>query len=178
MNRSAIAFAGFLLILGGAAHAQDAPSRETVTAMQAEIAALRAREDIRELLHAYGRTLDARDFDAFAQLWTDDAEYLGGGNTAPVIGGPAIAEFLENIFAANPSGFGEPSAHIFFNESIAVTGASATGTSMSGFVTTAEDGPQLSILARYEDEYALEDGRWKFARRAVRGLGPAPTPAD
>src|SRR5690606_14241435 len=105
----------------------------------------------RELLHAYGRTLDARDFGAFAQLWTDDAEYLGGGSAAPVIGGPAIAEFLENIFAANPSGFGEPSAHIFFNESIAVTGDRATGTSMSAFVTTAADGPQLSILARYED---------------------------
>lgn len=138
-----------------------------------ELRALRAEGDIRELLHAYGRTIDARDFDAFAELWAEGAVYLGGPGGAPVSGGPAIAAFMENIIGDNPSGFKEPNYHIFFNEHIDVAGDAARGTSMSAFVVPGEDGwPVMSILAMYEDEYVLEDGTWKFARRAVRGAIP------
>jgi hypothetical protein len=30
----------------------------------------------------------------------------------------------------------------------------------------------MVILAAYEDEYVMEDGRWVFARRVVSGLIP------
>lgn len=186
MNRTAMALTALTLAFSGAAHAQDAPppaaapadaaapdaalEPDPLAALQAEVASLRAREDIRELIHAYGRTIDTRDFAAFAALWTDDAEYVGGGNGAPVIGARAIGEFMADIIARNPSGLGEPNAHVFFNETIVVDGDRATGTSMSAFVTTAPDGPVMSIVARYEDEYVREDGGWKFARRAVRPI--------
>lgn len=81
---------------------------------------------------------------------------------------------MADIIARNPSGLGEPNAHVFFNETIQVTGDRATGTSMSAFVTTTADGPAISILARYDDEYVLQDGVWKFSRRVVRGFANGP----
>jgi uncharacterized protein (TIGR02246 family) len=156
------------------AGAQDAPDAAPLASLQAEVAELRAEAEIRELLHAYGRAIDTRDFDGFAQLWTVDAAYLGGANSGPLTGGPAIASFMEGVFADNPSGLGEPNAHVFFNEFIDVEGDRATGTSMGAFVTTAATGPVISIIAHYDDEYVLEDGRWKFARRVVQGFSNTP----
>jgi uncharacterized protein (TIGR02246 family) len=149
--------------------------------LRAELAELRAREEIRELLHAYGRTLDARDFAGFAALWAEDAEYVGGPGGQAVVGPAAIADFLEGIFAANPSGLEGPTAHVFFNEHIEVAGtrgplAHASGTSLGGFMALGEGGgAEMVILASYEDAYVREDGRWRFARRIVRGVIPAPT---
>lgn len=141
----------------------------------AELHELRAREHIRELLHAYGRLIDQRRFDEFATLFTDDAEYVGGPGGDSIVGGTAIAGFLRDIIAENPSGLPEPNFHIFFNEHIAVDGERATGTSMSSFVVPGDDGrPVMTILARYEDEYVLSDGAWKFNRRVVHGEIPAP----
>jgi uncharacterized protein (TIGR02246 family) len=163
------------MTVAGGVEAQD-QSGSADRDMRSELADLQAREAIRELLHAYGRLIDARDFDAFADLWAEDAAYVGGPGGEPVRGGREIAELLQGIFAENPMGLGEPNFHIFFNEHIAVEGDHATGESMSAFVAPAPDGrPAIVILASYEDEYVLEEGAWKFASRVVRGRlsGPA-----
>jgi uncharacterized protein (TIGR02246 family) len=145
----------------------------TSGAVLGELAALQAREEIRQLIVDYGRTLDARDFDGFGQLWAEDAEYVGGPGGTPVAGPQAIADFLEGIFAANPSGLEGPTAHLFFNETIELRGDRATGHSLGAFAAQGEGGgAELAILAAYDDEYVLEGGRWKFSRRVVRGLIP------
>jgi uncharacterized protein (TIGR02246 family) len=139
----------------------------------AEVAALRADAEIRGLMHAYGRLIDARDWDGFAALWTDDATYVGGPG-GELAGGPAIAAFLRDIIAANPSGIREPNFHVFFNEEITVTGQQARATSMSAFVAPDASGAaSMVMLARYEDAFAQVNGRWKFTRRVVRGNLPA-----
>lgn len=153
-----------------------APEPE-IAALRAEVSEAHAQNAIRGLMHAYGRLIDARDWDGFAAIWTDDAVYVGGPGSDTLQGGPAIAEFLRNIIASNPSGVGEPNFHVFFNEEISVQGGSARATSMSTFVTpNASGAPVMVILARYEDEYVLRDGAWKFQRRVVQGQLPAPRP--
>ena len=148
-----------------------------VTALREAVAEARAQDEIRGLMHAYGRLIDARDWDGFAKLWTDDAVYVGGPGSDTLRGGPAIAGFLRDIIGANPSGLGEPNFHVFFNEEIEVTGAQARATSMSSFVTpNAAGAPVMSILARYEDDYVLVDGHWKFKGRVVKSNLPAPRP--
>jgi uncharacterized protein (TIGR02246 family) len=148
---------------------------EALTALRAEVAAAEAQNSIRSLMHAYGRLIDARDFDSFAKLWTDDAVYVGGPGSDTLVGGTAIADFLRKIITANPSGVGEPNFHVFFNEEIEVTGEHARATSMSTFVSpNASGAPTMVILARYEDEFVRQNGTWKFQRRVVHGLLPAP----
>ena len=46
--------------------------------LAARVRALEDREAIRTLWAEYGRTLDARDFAAFSQLFARDAEFVGG----------------------------------------------------------------------------------------------------
>jgi len=145
-----------------------------LASIRAELVTAQAHDSIRNLMHAYGRLIDARDFDGFAELWTDDAVYVGGPGSHTLVGGAAIANFLRDTIASNPSGVGEPNFHVFFNEEIAVEGQQARATSMSAFIAPGTSGaPAMVILARYEDEFVHQDGTWKFQRRIVNGQLPA-----
>ncbi len=156
----------------------NAAGAAELAALRAEVAAAQAQGAIRSLMHSYGRLIDARDWDGFAAIWTDDAVYVGGPGSDANTGGRAIGDFLRGIFASNPSGVGEPNFHVFFNEEIHVTGDTATATSMSTFVTpaAANGAPTMVILARYEDEFVRTNGDWKFKKRVVNSKLPAPRP--
>ncbi|HWK40508.1 MAG TPA: nuclear transport factor 2 family protein [Croceibacterium sp.] len=135
------------------------------------------RAQIHRLLVDYGRTLDARDFDGFAALFADDGVYVAGGGGQP-LSGKAAGEAMRRVFAENASGFGDPNYHLFFNEVVDFTGPdSATATSQSLYMVPAESGqPRAAMMAQYDDELVRREGQWKFARRTVRGLMPAPPP--
>jgi uncharacterized protein (TIGR02246 family) len=142
--------------------------------LQAQVRELQAREQIRALFTDYGRTLDNRDFDAFGQLFARDSEYVGGGG-GTTRGPEQIAASLENVITTNASG---ANLHVYSNEKIEVhaDGISASATSRGAFyVQDAAGGPVPLIFATYIDELVLEDGRWKFKRREVRGDIPGPS---
>jgi uncharacterized protein (TIGR02246 family) len=133
------------------------------------------RAEIHALLVDYGRTLDARDFDGFGRLFAKDGVYAAGNGEGSK-GGAAAAEAMRRIFAANASGFRQPNFHLFFNEVIVLDDADhAHATSMSLYMAPdADNRPSPAMMAVYDDRLVREDGRWKFARRAVKGLIPAP----
>jgi len=160
--RAAVALVG-LSAIGATALPAAGATQET----PAELQEWRDRAAVHELLLAYGRTLDARDFDGFGALFTDDGEY--GGSRGPV----AIAAAMRRTFASNPLGFREPSFHVFFNETIAVWGSRATSTSMSFYVVPDDGGGyRIAMMAAYEDELAKIGDDWKFRRRIVKALTP------
>lgn len=165
MKRWQLPLAAAALVIAGAgpwappAAAQDVP---------AELQRLRDREAIHELLLAYGRTIDQRDFDGFGALFTPDGEYAG--NRGP----QAIAEGMRSTFAANPLGLREPNFHVFFNETIQVQGNSATASSMSFYVAPDDlGGYRIVMMAAYDDRLVKVGSEWKFARRVVKALTPA-----
>lgn len=164
----AVAVAG-LSLLGAAMRPAEAAAPDVA----AELQELRDRDAIHELLLAYGRTLDSRDFDRFGALFTEDGEY--GASRGP----EAIAEAMRGTFASNPLGLREPNFHVFFNETIDVEGDRATSTSMSFYVAPDDDdsGYRIAMMAAYEDELVKVGGEWKFRRRIVRGLTPG-VPAE
>lgn len=143
------------------------------TAVKADETADRAA--IHALLVDYGRTLDARDFDGFGKLFARNGVYASG--PTPAVGGEAAATMMRGIFAANALGFREPNFHIFFNEVITLDGPDrGHASSMSLYMVPDEaNRPSPALMARYDDELVREDGRWKFARRTVTSLIPAPS---
>lgn len=164
---------GFLAATGLAASAVSASAQET----PAQIQELRDRAAIHQLLMDYGRTIDARDFDAFGNLFTQDGEY---GAASAMSKGPAeIGERMKDVFKANAMGFGEPNFHVFFNETIRIDGDRATSTSMSFYVVPGADNlPKIAMMAEYADDLVRTGGEWKFQRREVRGLMPARPASD
>ena len=139
------------------------------------LAALEAREAIRAIWAEYGRTLDARDFRAFSQLFARDAEFVGGAG-APAKGPEAIGAFLEKAIGTNYPNSKGRNFHLYFNETIDVKGDRATAVSKGGYVMAAGDNTKADflLLATYRDEFVREDGRWKFKRREVVGEIPVP----
>jgi SnoaL-like domain len=166
-----------LVLLTGAAYAADSPNTDQlIRALQARVQVLEDREAIHTLLIDYGRLIDQRDFDGFAQLFATASEYDSAGT---VTRGPAaIAQFLKDIIGRNPAGFGTPNFHLFSNETVGVQGDRATARSKGAFVVPAEGNrPAMVLLATYDDVLTREDGKWKFLRRVVRGDIPAPRAA-
>jgi uncharacterized protein (TIGR02246 family) len=136
------------------------------------------RAAIHALLVDYGATLDARDFDGFAALFARDGVYVAGSGEGA--SGAAAGAMMKQVFAENALGFPEPNYHLFFNEVITLDGPDkARATSMSVYMVPGDAGrPAPAMMARYTDELVREDGTWKFARREVKSLIPAPAAAD
>jgi uncharacterized protein (TIGR02246 family) len=159
------------LLAAGAGRA-GAASKEA--SLGARVQALEDREAIRALMSEYGRTLDARDFSAFARLFAKDGEFLGGdGITAR--GSEAVGALLDKTINKNFPDSRGTNFHLFSNETIDVAGDHATAVSKGTFVMAdSRNRPEALMLATYRDEFVREDGDWKFKRREVAGAIPVP----
>lgn len=164
-----------ILIAVGALTAVFAQGAREGSDLSARVRALEDREAIRTLWADYGRTLDARDFAAFAQLFARDAQFVGGPGS-PVKGREAIGAFLEKAIGTNYPNSKGRNFHLYFNESIDLRGDEGTGVSKGGFVMASPENNKADflLLATYRDEFVREDGRWKFKRREVIGDIPVP----
>jgi uncharacterized protein (TIGR02246 family) len=161
----AIALAAF----GAVLQAQNVPSAKKES-IEARLRALEDREEIRQLMIYYGRTLDQRDFAGFAKLFAKDAEYGGGASSGMTKGPDAIAKLLKDVFQKNPTNVNAPNFHLFCNETIQVSGDQATALSKGIFVVRSNDNkPDAVMLATYRDVFIRENGAWKFKQRVVQG---------
>ena len=144
-------------------------------ALAARIQTLEDRDAIRALLVSYASTLDNRDFAGFEQLWAKDAEFIGGGgNNAK--GPAAIRDLLRALLTKNAAAVAGRDFHLVMNQTVDVTGDTATGFSRGTWVSTnAENRLQVTIIANYYDEFVREDGRWKFKRHQIGGTPPSAT---
>ena len=163
------------LLVAAGAMASGAPALggpRSGGSLEARVGALEARAEIESLMLDYGRTLDRRDFAAFASLWAAEAEYVQG--KGPGAKGPAaIRAVLERAFAQNAARVKEPNFHVLFNIAIGpIEGDRATAFSRSAFVAAdAKDALEVVIAAHYEDSFIREAGRWKFLRRVISADG-------
>lgn len=137
------------------------------------VQALEDKQAIHALMTNYGRTLDARDFAGFEQLFARDSEFVsgpGGGAKGPA----AIRALLEGLLKKNAAPVPGRDFHLFYNETIEVNGNEATALSKGAFVVPGQNSRlEMSILANYHDQFVREDGRWKFKRRQIGDNPPA-----
>jgi hypothetical protein len=145
--------------------------------VESRLRALEDKEAIHALMMTYGRTLDARDFAGFEQIWARDSEFVGG--PGGVAKGPAATRaLLESLLKANAAPTPGQDFHLFSNETIDVQGNTATALSKGAFVIRGQNNRlETSILANYHDQFVREDGRWKFKRRQI-GDNPGPGAAS
>jgi uncharacterized protein (TIGR02246 family) len=145
--------------------AEDGMSGE-MHELEARLRVLEAKEEIRNLLQAYRRTLDARDLRAFAALFAADGTWAGASGEAT--GPEGIYEMLTAALPDNPPWPGPTLWHLITDPSITVDGDRATAESLWMHVRRGEDDTTLlPTLGLYEDELVLEDGAWRFLRRSV-----------
>jgi uncharacterized protein (TIGR02246 family) len=140
-------------------------------------ARVRRLEDLHEihtLFMAYGHALDAKDWEPYAELFTEDTEF--SANIGTVHGREAVRD----LFAARLRDV-DPGRHVFTNIDIALDAEDpdrATARSQWANVhPRPEDGlPTIMQFGHYDDVLVRRDGRWLFAERHVtRDLGFPPT---
>jgi uncharacterized protein (TIGR02246 family) len=119
---------------------------------------------IQTLLLDYGRTLDARDLRAYAELFSKDGEWIGGFGS--VKGRADLLAFMQKNVGSTPNT--AMTYHLLTNFQIAVNGDRATATSRWSYVVPTKDKkPVLEHSGRYEDTLIREEGRWRFLKRVV-----------
>jgi len=116
--------------------------------------------EILELAARYNHAIDFGDGEAWADTFTPDGVFKGGG-PGPVQGREALAAFVGG-FAQNMAG----ARHWTNNHVIDGDGDSATHTCYLNLIQT-KDGAKSVVTARYNDEVVKVDGAWKFASRTV-----------
>jgi uncharacterized protein (TIGR02246 family) len=159
-----------------AASASAIATRPRAAEARSERSLLRRVEDrqqIEDLLTAYGATLDRGDFAAFGRLFTADAVYAGGAGK-PIRGRAAIEAQLERIFAANPSHLPQPAFHLYFDPSIHVDGDRATAQSKGAYLVPdpSNHGWRIVFFVSYDDLLVRRGGHWLFQQRIIRSPAP------
>jgi ketosteroid isomerase-like protein len=166
--------ASCVLAVIGTLHGTVAIAQESA-ALEARVEALEAREAIRELIYAYGRALDRRDFIAFAGLFEPQSGmWVGGFGTAT--GRDEIFRMMDRSIGHQATPVAPTSHHVFTNIQIEVEGNTASATTKWIFVVPGESGaPQWRFLGHYEDEFVRTDEGWRFRRREAFTDIPIPS---
>jgi 3-phenylpropionate/cinnamic acid dioxygenase small subunit len=147
--------------------AAQAPAPAT---LEQRIRLIEDRQAIERVLLDYGRTLDARDFAAYAALFAPTGEWQGA---LGVYKGPKdIQAAMEKIFtdaaADIPKG---RNFHVMSNFFIDVQGDRATARSNFIFYKLEGSKPVAEVAGRYEDVLVRINGAWKFQQRTALGPG-------
>jgi ketosteroid isomerase-like protein len=139
---------------------------------------IEAEAEIRRMLVQYGAFLDARDFAAYANLFADDGEWIGGFGRFQ--GPAAIRKMLEdNLGAPEPGFVNKSNFHMLTNPLIEIDGDRAKVSSKYLFWTRSpEDRPTPLLAGRYVDEFVKHRGEWKLARRTTWGEIPYRDPNE
>jgi uncharacterized protein (TIGR02246 family) len=140
-----------------------APAAAQNASIESRLRVLEDREQIAQVLIDYGRHLDSRNLAAYAGLFAEDGEWVGGFGT--VKGRANIQAFMEKNMGTGPNRAGN--YHIMSNFAITVSGDTATAWSRWAFVVPGERGATISQAGRYDDTLVREKGTWKFKKRVA-----------
>ena len=158
--------AALLLLAPVGAQAQQPTLEQRVQALEDQLA-------IQRVITDYSAYLDARDYDGYVGLFTEDGVWQNG--TTRREGRAEIRAMLTGLFGAAPEpGFvNRSSFHQIGNFEIDVEGDTARAKSRFVFVWRGEGGaPTPALSGQYHDELVRVDGEWKIKRRVDHTVMP------
>jgi uncharacterized protein (TIGR02246 family) len=161
--------AALLLVAPVAGYAQG----EALT-LEQRVQRIEDREAIRDLILAYAVRLDARDFDAYVDLFAQDGVWQNGATIRR--GREEIRAMLTDIYGEDPGADpADPSYRIVSNVEIELEGDRATARSRQLTIMRGADGaPEPVLSGIYEDRLVREGGVWKILHRTDRVVMPTP----
>lgn len=135
---------------------------------------LEDRAAIGELFQEYKRVLDGKDFEAYANLFTADGEFVAGEVVGH--GREGIHSLVEGMLG-NLLAEGEgQDMHLVVNASIEDPRDQQSSAAVTWlyFVPGADGQPELAKVGHYDDDVVRQDdGRWRFRRRSAPSDIPA-----
>lgn len=131
------------------------------------MAAVSDHDQIRSTLARYCQHCDDGRFDAFADLFTDDATFTVMGTTQT--GRQQIATWMAEVQPPEARG-----KHVISEPFIELDGDSARAATDYLFVGRTHDGLAVTSTGRYLDELRRGPGGWQIAAREIVFLGDDP----
>ena len=136
---------------------------EKSASLEGRLEYLESRAAIGDLVAAYGRVIDDRDWQSLGQLYCENATF--DSVEGPSTGRSRIVEYYEK----RTSMFGVTYHYPHSVEVTEVDGDLGKGV-VCAHAELAIDGKAFWIALRYFDSYKREDSRWRFAERRVEQL--------
>ena len=129
---------------------------------------LLALREIDELIGRYCMLFDDQQWDAFAELWTEDAAFVVDGIAFE--GRDVMLEFLTTCLPA-----GYQSKHMISPPIVELAADGMTATAKTDVVWIAQNF-ENAIVARYDDELVRGPHGWLIRRRSETALRHQPGP--
>jgi uncharacterized protein (TIGR02246 family) len=136
-------------------------------ALEERIQRLEDRDAIRELIAQYGFSIDDRDIEGIAALFTPDACFRSVDGVMNATGRDAVVQQFHGRFAVLG-----PSNHFTHDRVVRFDPANADlafGT-VSSHAEVVRNGTPMITALRYADTYQKLEGRWYFKERVVSFL--------
>ncbi len=135
--------------------AEDLEAR--IQALEAQVRILQDREAVRGLRHRYHECINEGKLAEIPSLFTEDGD-LDFGYLGKARGQEELTRFFSGV--SQLLSFVKQFIH---NHAVELEGDAGTGLSYLEAKTISKGEPYL-VAARYSDEYAKENGQWKFKK--------------
>ncbi|GAA0282383.1 hypothetical protein GCM10009127_24710 [Alteraurantiacibacter aestuarii] len=140
--------------------------------LEQRVQLLEDQQAIQRVITNYSAFLDARDYDGYVGLFTEDGVWQNGSTRRE--GRAEIREMLTGLFGEpDPDFVNLSSFHQISNFEIDVDGDTARAKSRFVFVMRGDGGaPTPELSGQYHDELVRVDGEWKIAQRVDHTVMP------
>lgn len=154
-----------LMVMTACGQPSDAALETRVQAMEDELA-------IKRVITDYSAAIDARDYDGYVGLFTEDGIWANGATRRE--GHAEIREMLEGLFGeVDPDYVNRASFHFISNFEVNVDGDTASAKSRFIFFMRGEGGePTPELSGQYHDKLVRLDGEWKISERVDHTVMP------